>query len=179
MKLIIAGGRDYFLTREDYGSLDELLTNGIEHVSGGCAGADICGEKWAKRNGLKTKIFKAEWAAYGRSAGPLRNQLMADYADALAIFPGGKGTQDMHNKALGNNLIIYDFRDRIGREFIRANNKAMSSAHQKMIVRLLDCDTVTKLEYDFINIIAKQRSLTDDQMELLTKVYYQKIGEST
>src|SRR5690606_3144256 len=94
MKLIIAGGRDYRFTPNDIEQLNSLK-NITEVVSGGAKGADAEGEQWATEQGIPIKIFKADWKQYGRGAGPRRNQAMADYADAVVLFPGGKGTENM------------------------------------------------------------------------------------
>ncbi|KAA3650164.1 MAG: DUF2493 domain-containing protein [Proteobacteria bacterium] len=109
MKLIIAGGRDYRFTSKDIEQLNRL-ENITEVVSGGAQGADNEGEQWATEQGIPIKIFKADWKKYGRGAGPKRNQAMADYADALALFPGGKGTDNMYQQAQKAGLVVYDWR---------------------------------------------------------------------
>ena len=49
MKLIIAGGRNYFFTIKDLSKLMDLLPDVTEVVSGACpTGADHWGEVWAK-----------------------------------------------------------------------------------------------------------------------------------
>ncbi len=35
---------------------------------------------------------------------------MAQYADSVILFPGGKGTNHMYDIAVRTNLIIYDYR---------------------------------------------------------------------
>ena len=35
---------------------------------------------------------------------------MAQYADAVALFPGGIGTKSMYNEAVAAGIVIYDFR---------------------------------------------------------------------
>jgi len=105
MKVIIAGGRNYQLTPKDYARLDSL---GItEVVSGGAKGADQCGEYYGRIRGIKVTVFPADWKQYGRSAGPIRNRQMAQYADALAAFHGGYGTQSMRNEAIKAGIIIF------------------------------------------------------------------------
>lgn len=111
MILIIAGGRDYELTVRDYARLNRLLSEVTEVVSGGARGADLCGETWAICNKIPVKHFAAEWELYGKSAGHRRNWDMAHYADALAIFPGGKGTKHMFEAATKVKLEIFDFRE--------------------------------------------------------------------
>lgn len=109
MKLIIAGGRDYQMTEPDFSKLDAI--DGIsEVVSGGASGADAWGERWAESRDIPVTIFRADWKKYGKSAGPRRNLEMAQYAHALALFPGGNGTEDMFQNAQILRLKIHDFR---------------------------------------------------------------------
>jgi len=109
MKLIIAGGRNYHLTRKDFDNLDDI-ENVTEVVSGCAQGVDSAGEGWARNRLIPIKMFPADWNAHGKSAGFLRNTQMALYADALAIFPGGKGSKNMFETAKTLGLKIYDFR---------------------------------------------------------------------
>lgn len=111
-KLIIAGGRNYILHRHDIRLLDLILEkhNIVEVVSGGCSGADLCGERWAEENYIKIKRFPADWDKYGKAAGPIRNREMAEYADIVALFPGGNGTESMKLEARKAGIKIYDFR---------------------------------------------------------------------
>lgn len=105
MKCIIAGGRDYKITNWDEAWLDTL---GITEVVSGCArGADAGGEAWAKKRGIRIKLFPALWESYGKSAGIIRNKLMAEYAEAAALFPGGRGTENMLKEATLRGLRIF------------------------------------------------------------------------
>ena len=74
-------------------------------------GAILLGEVWAKKNKVPVKKFPADWEKFGKSAGYRRNQQMAEYADAVILFPGGKGTNHMYDIAKRMGLIIYDFRE--------------------------------------------------------------------
>jgi len=109
MKVVIAGGRDYCLSPEDYGALDALhLEHGFtEVVSGGATGADRCGEIWAQENDVDVKVFVAYWGLHGAAAGPRRNNEMARYADCVVLFPGGKGTASMKRCAEREGLDVY------------------------------------------------------------------------
>jgi predicted Rossmann-fold nucleotide-binding protein len=111
MKLIIAGGRDYAMTFQDHAALSAINANlGVtEVVSGAASGADKGGEQWATAVGIPVKQFPADWNAHGRAAGPIRNGQMAEYADALAVFPGGRGTENMIKQAKAKGLLIFDF----------------------------------------------------------------------
>lgn len=118
MKLIIAGGRNYQLTQEDYKRLNALhAENRISTVaSGGASGADADGETWARYKNIPVRRFRADWRTHGRAAGPMRNRQMAEYADAVALFPGGRGTQSMYNEAKKAGIKIFDFRSMAERE---------------------------------------------------------------
>ncbi len=109
MKTIIAGGRNYSLNPEDWASLNsyDFIS---EVVTGGASGVDSAALKWAQDKQFKISIFKANWTSLGKMAGPMRNREMAQYADALILFPGGKGTESMLKEAQKAQLIIHDLR---------------------------------------------------------------------
>lgn len=109
LSVIIAGGRDYKFTPEDREWLDTLPI--AEVVSGGAPGADAEGESWATSKGISIRRFPADWKKHGRAAGPIRNREMAEQAQAVALFPGGRGTADMRKQAQKRGLVIFD-RDR-------------------------------------------------------------------
>ena len=108
MKLIIAGGRNYHLTASDLLQLDDLPISMV--ISGGATGADAGGEQYAADRDLPVKVFRADWLHQGKAAGPRRNRRMAEYADAVALFSGGRGTASMHREAVKAEIQIYDFR---------------------------------------------------------------------
>lgn len=109
-RVIIASGRDYHFTKADRAWLDGLRASIpiTEVVSGNYRGADHAGEKWARERGIPVKLFRADWNAHGRAAGPKRNQAMADYADALIAFQGGAGTRDMIAKARAKGISVFE-----------------------------------------------------------------------
>ena len=91
MNIIIAGSRnfnDYNLLKS---SCDNLLTQftNIEIVSGTARGADKLGERYAREKGYDIKQFPANWDKFGKSAGYIRNDEMAQYADMLIAFWDG------------------------------------------------------------------------------------------
>lgn len=110
MKLIIAGGRDYRLTEEDYSLLDEIhRVRGVtEVVCGMCSGADMDGYAWAVKNSIYVAKFYPDWDKYGKASGPIRNREMAEYGEALIAFKGGKGTANMISEARKRGLIIFN-----------------------------------------------------------------------
>ena len=112
MKLIIAGGRKFQPKQIHKCNIKFIFDNNdiTEVVSGGAKGADAWGEYIAQIYDVPVKVFPAQWDLYGKSAGHIRNKEMAKYADAVALFPGGKGTDGMHHEAIVHDLQIFDFR---------------------------------------------------------------------
>ena len=110
MKVIIAGGRGF----NDYDLLcrkaDKILSrqSEIEIVSGAARGADKLGERYADERGYTIKRFPADWGTFGKKAGYMRNEDMAEYADALIAFWDGtsKGTKHMIDIARNNDLKV-------------------------------------------------------------------------
>lgn len=104
MKVIIAGSRSITrfrikdlreFMREIYEENNDFFINEI--VSGCARGIDRLGEQYAVTYGIMLHKFPANWEKFGLGAGPIRNEEMAEYADALiAIWDGkSKGTLDM------------------------------------------------------------------------------------
>ena len=105
MKTIIAGSRgftNYQLLIETMRALDWEVS---EIVSGGARGADTLGEKYASTHGIPLRVFPAAWETWGRSAGYVRNQQMADYVGsggALVLFWDGMSRGSMHMMNIAN-----------------------------------------------------------------------------
>lgn len=115
-KVIIAGGRDF----NDYDKLKEfcnkVLTNQdeITVVCGMARGSDMLGYRYANEKGYLIEEFPAEWDKYGKKAGYIRNQAMADAnSDALIAFWNGesRGTKHMIDivKEKGLKIKIYNY----------------------------------------------------------------------
>ena len=114
VNIIVAGGRDF----DDYDLLKSVIdhmtsklyqTHDIVIVSGDARGADTLGKRYAHEHyniGIGLKVMKADWDKYGKSAGYLRNQEMADYSTHLIAFWDGKsrGTKHMIDIATRQNL---------------------------------------------------------------------------
>lgn len=111
-KLIVAGTRTFHdwellgrCLRQWFGSVPP---GRAEIVCGCAAGADTLGADWAHDSGVPVKFFHPDWNAHGKAAGPIRNQLMAEYADGLMAFWEGRspGTKDMITRALEHGLWV-------------------------------------------------------------------------
>jgi len=106
MKVIIAGSRtfsDYNFLRTNCDRLLSQFSN-IEIVSGTAQGADQLGERYARDRGYSVKQFPANWDKFGKKAGYLRNDEMAQYADWLIAFWDGKSRGTKHMIDLGNKM---------------------------------------------------------------------------
>ncbi len=110
-RVIIAGGRDF----DDYNllksTMDRFLskiTSEICIVCGMARGADLLGERYAKEKGYVVHRFPADWETFGKVAGFVRNEEMAQNADALVAFWDGDshGTQHMIKTAKRYKLKI-------------------------------------------------------------------------
>lgn len=98
IRLIIAGPRDYTDKDKVFREIDLFRKKyGInEIVSGGATGVDTLAEEYANLHQIPFQLFPADWEKYGKAAGPIRNQQMAEYGNVLLAFDRGtKGTKNM------------------------------------------------------------------------------------
>ena len=102
IKIIVAGCRNFNDYERIIKCIDDIIDNhyhnkDIEIVSGRAYGVDRLGERYAVEHNIPIKTFPADWKSYGKSAGHIRNYLMAEYADVLIAFWDGesKGTKHM------------------------------------------------------------------------------------
>nr|QBK89510.1 MAG: DNA recombination-mediator protein A [Pithovirus LCPAC001] len=74
-------------------------------ISGGAKGVDTLAQKYAQDNNIEMKIHHAEWNKYGKSAGPIRNQLIVNDITHLLALPvkNSVGTYSTINKAKKSN----------------------------------------------------------------------------
>ena len=122
-KVIIAGSRgfsNYKLLKEKCNEYlrEKRKEYNIIIISGGARGADTFGEKYAQDEGFSLEVFPANWNKFGKSAGFIRNEQMAEVADALIAFWDGKsnGTKHMieimENKKLLVRVVNYETSDK-------------------------------------------------------------------
>ena len=109
-RIIIAGSRKFNNYEKLSSTINKIISTikdeSIEIISGGCTGADALADKYAWENEIRFSVFAADWATYGKAAGPIRNRRMAEYAaqgdhGILVAFPIGesRGTRNMINVA--------------------------------------------------------------------------------
>ncbi len=109
MKVIIAGSRnitDYNLVVKAVKESGFTIT---EVVCGLAKGPDTLGEQYAIEHNIPIAYFPADWNGKGRAAGPLRNEQMGNYADALIAVWNGKsrGTKHMIYYSKKKGLMVY------------------------------------------------------------------------
>ena len=107
-RIIVAGSRGLNNDKWVFSVLDKLFGwELVQIISGGAAGADRAGERWARRQGLVPTVMKPDYDKYPKKQAPkIRNGDMAEYAmksekRALVLFWDGKsrGSKDMLEKA--------------------------------------------------------------------------------
>lgn len=112
MKLCICGSRRASIVPVQH-IVDRSGFFGItEVVSGGAPGVDEAGARWARGKHLPVKRFPANWDKHGKAAGPIRNEQMAEYADAaICVFLNGesRGTADMLARIRAKGKRVYVF----------------------------------------------------------------------
>lgn len=109
-KVIVAGSRSF----DDYDLLKETLDKAFSkhmptHIlCGEAKGADTLGKQYAKEHNILVESYPADWKTYGKQAGFIRNEQMADNADALIAFHvnDSAGTKHMINTAKKQGLQV-------------------------------------------------------------------------
>ncbi len=107
--VLVAGSRDWGDHDKIWSDLyrekgkANSLGQGMVVVHGACRGADASAESWCDHTGTNSVKVPARWRKQGKSAGPIRNSLIAALFkfDAILSYPLGdsKGTADMVRKA--------------------------------------------------------------------------------
>jgi hypothetical protein len=111
--VIVCGGRDYDDREFAFRTLDwmrqELSFSAIAH--GGASGADALAAEWAYDRDVPQMVCKADWGAWGRAAGPIRNIEMFKKSVPLNViaFPGGKGTRHMMRVARAGGAKVWEW----------------------------------------------------------------------
>lgn len=89
MRIAIVGSRGY----KDLASVESYvaaLPPDSVIISGGALGVDGVAESAARRRGLRTVVFPADWDNYGKSAGFKRNVTIVTEAEKIVCFWDGR-----------------------------------------------------------------------------------------
>ena len=110
-RVIVAGSRGF----KDYQLLEKTLDDFLQDqkeptciLCGMAHGADELGFLYAHWHNYEIEKHPAKWNIHGKRAGFIRNEEMANNADALVAFWDGKshGTKDMIKRAKEHGLDI-------------------------------------------------------------------------
>lgn len=116
LRVQITGSRDFtsvMIMNEVLGAIPEKPKN-ITVVHGGAPGADTLAGATAKLLGMSVEVFPANWARYGKLAGPIRNVEMLDTRPdfVLAFFKAGAaniGTGNMVREARLRGIPVSEY----------------------------------------------------------------------
>lgn len=103
MRVLICGDRNWSDLEFIKKYLSELKPDIV--IEGEARGADTLARIAAKRLGIPTLGFPADWGFYGKAAGSIRNQQMLDEGKPDLVvafhddFENSKGTKDMVNRS--------------------------------------------------------------------------------
>lgn len=113
--VVVAGPRDYNNKGFIFDYLDGLLSmikvktnKDVQIIEGGAKGVDFLAKQYAKAHNLSTIQVTADWARYGKSAGPRRNARMADLCGWCVVFySGSAGSKSMITEAVKRGVPTY------------------------------------------------------------------------
>lgn len=98
MKLLVCGGREFTDVEYAVPRIHRVhqQTPVSALICGMAKGGDSIALAWARELGIPVEEYHADWKKYGKAAGPIRNQQMADAQPDLVIaLPGNIGTASM------------------------------------------------------------------------------------
>ncbi len=102
MRVLVCGGCD--LDPEEWARVVELQLKALDAtvvITGNARGGDRAGNLAAEALALPLMLFPAHWRSLDKSAGVIRNGWMLQHGkpDFVIALPGGRGTQDMVQRA--------------------------------------------------------------------------------
>ena len=110
--ILVAGSRKFVNAER----LAQILTENVGAddtiVEGGAKGVDMMARQWAEARDISVVEIKADWAKFGRAAGPKRNDAMTAFVAerggrAVFIWDGeSKGTKQCIASAMKRELDI-------------------------------------------------------------------------
>lgn len=116
LRILVCGDRNW-VNRNAILSTLKNLPEGTTIIHGDCRGADRIAGDVAAELGFNIKAFPADWARYGRAAGPIRNRQMLDEGvpDYLLVFHDAlevsKGTKNMIHQAKQRGLLYFVYNE--------------------------------------------------------------------
>jgi len=117
LRILVCGGRDWDnedrISRGIQAALIQWTIPSLDYlviIHGVARGADTLAGQIAKREGIRTEVYKAEWDKYGKKAGYLRNVKMLEEGKPHVVLaaPGGRGTAMMVSLAKRAGVPVMD-----------------------------------------------------------------------
>lgn len=106
--VLVTGSRDWPDGRRVYDRLSNEPI-GTVVIQGGAKGADDFAKRSADLLGFKCIEVRADWRAYGKSAGPMRNRKMLDMKPCKVIAfckDNSRGTMDTVREAMSRGIPV-------------------------------------------------------------------------
>ena len=114
MRILVCGGRDFgdkallwrildmVVPKQPPDEHGNWMPGNVTIIQGGARGADTLAHDYAVVNWVQFETYYADWKKHGKAAGHIRNQRMLDEGkpDLVVAFPGGRGTNDMTDRAM-------------------------------------------------------------------------------
>lgn len=128
MKILVTGDRewtDWATILYEFSLIDSIYESQVILVHGNARGADrIAGRIGAKVFDWGVIAVPADWATYGKAAGPVRNQMMLDQNPDISyilafhddLWKRSKGTKDMVLRGLAKEIPTHVFHSRTYRQ---------------------------------------------------------------
>lgn len=116
-RVLICGGRESKDRRQAKLAQDEVvrILGALEPmptrlIHGAATGVDAYADDWARMWGIDVREYPANWARDGWAAGPIRNAKMLkdEDPDLVIVFPGGRDTTDMRERAVKGGYAVVD-----------------------------------------------------------------------
>lgn len=108
-RIAIVGSRGWADVEAIREFIDSLHASTVV-ISGGARGVDIMAIELAYGRGLKTEVYRADWDAYGPSAGYIRNKVLVEKCDEVVAFWDGKSKGTKHTidiaRAAGKKVTV-------------------------------------------------------------------------
>jgi hypothetical protein len=107
--IAVTGSRYYDNRAHVFVTLDEMVPHAALLLVGDATGADRLAVAWAESRRRPYRQFRAEWTAFGKAAGPIRNGRMLAIADELIAFTcgAGKGTRNCIDQAEAMGIPVH------------------------------------------------------------------------